>query len=92
MRALGRHPTLRRHPGVSERMRASEFLERERLRELLGKAGLLVDLDHLPGAHHPQVGPLLTNPRLRFRRVRLDDEHRVARTHRSLVRGAERLV
>ena len=58
------------------------------LRELLGQAGLLVDLDDAPGAHHAQVGTARRAPSPRPRPHRRRPRDGVARAHRRL--GARR--
>jgi len=59
MRALRRDLALRRHARVPDRVRPADVAEREDVCEVVGAAGLLVDLDDLTGAHHAQVGAVL---------------------------------
>ena len=60
------------------------------LDELVREPGLLVDLDHVACAHHPQVRSVLADPSLGLGRVGPDDEDRVTRAHTRLARVAER--
>ena len=77
---------------VSERVRPLEVLERERSGERLRQSRLLVDLDHLSGAHDPQVGAPVANQRLGRVGVRVHDEDGVARAYPGLVAVAERVT
>ena len=79
VRALGRDPALGRHARVAERVRArARRRARTRSANARGPADLLVDLDHLAGAHHAQVGAVLLGARLRVGRRAGSDEERVA--------------
>ncbi len=70
----------------------SEVLERERPREVLGQARLLVDLDDAPRAHHAQVGPVRAHPALGVGGIGIDDEDGVARANRRLGADGERVA
>src|SRR6266545_7959341 len=90
MRPLGRHPALRRHPGVAEAVAAFDVAEPELLDECLRTTDLLVDLDHASRAHHPQVGAVPSDPVLHLACFRLDDDHGVIGPDTSLMGAAER--
>jgi hypothetical protein len=70
-------------------VRPPDVLERERPRELVGQADLLVDLDHPAGAHDPEVWTVGAHPRLGLRGIRVDHEHGVARANRRLLARSE---
>ena len=91
MRVLGRHAALGGHARVPERVAALQPAQREALDELARRAGLLEDLDRLPGAHHAQLGTVLAQPGLGHLGLGLDDEHRVAPAQLRLA-GAELAV
>jgi len=82
VRTFRRHATLGRHPRVPERVGAVEVDELELLREHLGQADVLVDLDHAAGTHDPEVAPRGTHATLRLGRLCRNDDHRVCRAHR----------
>jgi hypothetical protein len=69
-----------------------EVAERELTDELLGAASLLVDLDRLPGAHHPQLGVGAADPGLRAGCFGIDDEDGVTRPDARLGRAPERVA
>ena len=89
MRPLGRDAALGCHAGVTERVRPLEPVEREPAHELPRRPGLLVDLDHAPRAHDPQIRAVHSHPLLDVRSLRVDDDHGMARPGMRLRRAAE---
>ena len=64
MRPGRRDATLRRHAGVPEPVGPGEVGEPELLGERPGQPDLLVDLDHAPRAHDPELGVLAADARV----------------------------
>ena len=89
VRVLGRDAALGRHARVSERVAALHVVEPEALREPLGPAHLLVDLDGRARAHHAQLGVVLGEPRDRIGGLGGDAHDAVARAHVDAGNAAE---
>ena len=90
MRTHGRHRRFRCHAGMADAVRAAHLADIEAINDRLRQADLLVDLDHVAGAHDADVGAQRLDGLARFIDLgRLGPDDRMGRFHRDRHRRAD---